>query len=113
MTTARPVSRSVVPVELTSEAAVPIGMAIHELTTNAVKHGALSTPGGSVEVVWQVLEEEEVSRLVFRGRNAAVRRCGFRPVRGASARVSCSACSPRSFRPTCKWTSTRRASASR
>ena len=53
------------PVELTSEAAVPIGMAIHELTTNAVKHGALSTPGGSVEVVWQVLEEEEVSRLVF------------------------------------------------
>jgi PAS domain S-box-containing protein len=53
------------PVELTSEAAVPIGMAIHELTTNAVKHGALSIPGGSVEVLWRVIEDEEASRLVF------------------------------------------------
>ncbi|WP_243375682.1 PAS domain-containing protein, partial [Microvirga solisilvae] len=33
-------------IELPSEAAVPIGMAIHELTTNAAKHGALSTFGG-------------------------------------------------------------------
>lgn len=40
------------PIELPSEAAVPVGMAIHELTTNAAKHGALSTFGGQVEVRW-------------------------------------------------------------
>ena len=42
------------PVELPSEAAVPVGMAIHELTTNAAKHGALSAFGGQVDVNWQV-----------------------------------------------------------
>ena len=29
-------------------------MAIHELTTNASKHGSLSTRAGRVEVTWQV-----------------------------------------------------------
>ncbi|MBF9232030.1 PAS domain-containing protein [Microvirga alba] len=41
-------------VELPSEAAVPVGMAIHELTTNAAKHGALSAFGGQVDVKWEI-----------------------------------------------------------
>ena len=38
------------PVELSADLAVPIGMAVHELTTNAAKHGALSVPGGQIAV---------------------------------------------------------------
>src|SRR5215203_4735244 len=41
-------------VELPAELAVPIGMAIHELTTNAAKYGAFSAPRGWLEVEWDV-----------------------------------------------------------
>lgn len=39
---------------LPSELAVPVGMALHELSTNAVRHGALSKPCGRLEVTWTV-----------------------------------------------------------
>ncbi len=52
-------------VELPSEAAVPIGMAIHELTTNAAKHGALSTFGGQVEARWRIEPGMERPMLHF------------------------------------------------
>ena len=41
-------------VPLTSQLAVSLGMAIHELTTNAAKYGSLSVYGGKVEVNWSV-----------------------------------------------------------
>jgi PAS domain S-box-containing protein len=42
---------------LPSDLAVPVGMALHELATNAVRHGALSNPGGRLEVTWSVEDD--------------------------------------------------------
>ncbi|MGF3025873.1 sensor histidine kinase [Methylobacterium aquaticum] len=42
------------PVSLTPAVALPLGMAIHELATNAAKYGALSVETGQVAVEWGV-----------------------------------------------------------
>jgi two-component sensor histidine kinase/PAS domain-containing protein len=50
-------------VRLNPKAAVALGMGIHELATNAVKYGALSTPDGRVAVSWSL--EDGVLRLTW------------------------------------------------
>ncbi|MGC2042601.1 MAG: HWE histidine kinase domain-containing protein, partial [Pseudolabrys sp.] len=52
-------------VPLTSQLAVSLGMAIHELTTNAAKFGALSVFGGKVEVTWSVTIDATRRTLSF------------------------------------------------
>ncbi len=47
-------------VELAPNDALSLGLAIHELATNAAKYGALSRPGGRVEVSWVRLGEDLV-----------------------------------------------------
>ncbi|MFL5531938.1 MAG: sensor histidine kinase [Gemmatimonadales bacterium] len=50
-------------VELSAELALPMGMAVHELTTNAAKYGAFSTPRGWLEVEWDVRGTDGSRRL--------------------------------------------------
>ena len=50
-----------------AEATNAIGLAIHELTTNALKYGALSTPSGKLSISWSVdrSADEPVLRLIW------------------------------------------------
>lgn len=50
---------------LDPQAALALGMAVHELTTNAVKYGALSVGEGNVRVEWRVEEGSDGRELVL------------------------------------------------
>ncbi|WP_372619981.1 HWE histidine kinase domain-containing protein [Falsiroseomonas sp.] len=52
------------PVMLPARTAQPLAMAAHELATNAVKHGALSSAEGSVTVTW-ALEQADSDQPVL------------------------------------------------
>ena len=58
---------------LTSEAAQALGLALHELATNAVKYGAWSTPVGRVSVTWAFQEgQQELLRLTWNERGGPI-----------------------------------------
>jgi two-component sensor histidine kinase len=72
-------------VELSGEAAAPVAMLVHELATNAAKHGALSVEAGSVRVAW-ALDEAGTLRLSWTERDGP--RIGGRPsARGFGSRM--------------------------
>jgi two-component sensor histidine kinase/PAS domain-containing protein len=50
-------------VDLTAEAAQAIGLALHELATNAVKHGALSVMHGTLSISWEADQGHDVGGL--------------------------------------------------
>ena len=50
------------PVELAPNDALSLGLALHELATNASKYGALSVAGGRVSIRWS-LAEENLARI--------------------------------------------------
>ena len=47
-------------IQLNPKSAVSLGMAFHELTTNAAKYGALSAKQGSLEVTWSITTNREL-----------------------------------------------------
>ena len=52
---ARPITSSVLSaVSLLPSIATPFGLVLHELATNAARHGSLSVPAGVVELTWVV-----------------------------------------------------------
>jgi PAS domain S-box-containing protein len=51
------------PIALHAKCALTLGMALHELATNAAKHGALSCECGSVDVTWQVDPRDRQLRI--------------------------------------------------
>jgi len=65
-------------IQLNPKSAVSLGLAFHELTTNAAKYGALSTKSGSLEVTWSVTTDREL-RIRWR-------ECGGPPVQGPQRR---------------------------
>jgi len=58
-------------VDLPSQLAVPLGMAVHELTTNAVRYGALSRDEGRIEVGWDLAGGESARILICEWRESA------------------------------------------
>jgi len=59
-------------VALLPEALQSFAMAVHELTTNAVKYGALAAPDGMVRIVWQARVEGRDTTVMFRWREHGV-----------------------------------------
>lgn len=53
------------PIQLAPGAALAVSMALHELSTNAAKYGALSSEEGHVGIVWQLQSQGEDRRLLL------------------------------------------------
>jgi two-component sensor histidine kinase/PAS domain-containing protein len=70
-------------VNLTADASQAVGLALHELATNAVKHGALSLPRGRVRISWTIDQASRTDGLILDWREregppvAAPKQTGF------------------------------------
>jgi PAS domain S-box-containing protein len=53
-------------IRLTPKAALALGIGLHELATNAVRYGALSTETGSIRIAWAIEPSAEGDRLILR-----------------------------------------------
>lgn len=73
-------------VKLKRDAAEAFALALHELTTNAVKYGALFEPGGRLAITWSVFNTNKGPRLALEWRESGVRALDVRPSRSGFGR---------------------------
>jgi PAS domain S-box-containing protein len=59
-------------VALPPTAAQALGLAIHELATNAVKYGALAQPTGKLEVTWELKARKPTAEVALQWRESGV-----------------------------------------
>ena len=69
------------PVRLRAKTANSIGLAIHELATNALKYGALSGAGGHIDVIWRIDGTDGDRWLKLEWRESGVSVAGVAPRR--------------------------------
>jgi two-component sensor histidine kinase len=75
-------------VDLPPRYVLALGMTLHELTTNAAKHGALSVEAGRVEITWRVTTGESGARhLVMEWRESGGPSVTGTPRRGYGTRL--------------------------
>ncbi|URD35107.1 PAS domain S-box protein [Methylobacterium tardum] len=70
-------------VEIGGRAALALALMVHELATNAAKYGALSVPGGRVDVGWTLTEGAQDPCSSSPGSNGTVRRSRRHRARGS------------------------------
>ncbi len=59
-------------VNIPRTAAQPVGLALHELTTNAVKYGALKQEGGRLDISWRVEKRDDEWRVALEWRETGL-----------------------------------------
>jgi two-component sensor histidine kinase/PAS domain-containing protein len=74
-------------VRLSPRDAQAMAMTIHELTTNALKYGALSVDPGRIEVAWRTERRDDTSHLWLRWRERGLQVQNPAPIKGFGSRV--------------------------